>query len=571
MDSLIPCHICSHPNSEMSTAKTLEFVHQDGTKMNPLEILAKIAEEDEIDLSLKDVIFICGPCVNDLQNLTIMQHNFSKLRCSVSSKIKQIANFSQDVKKKRKVKKPSKLTNSESDSEDNQESGRTLLHEVPLGDNAVLNSDVAKLNFIKTYIQINLLTGYSKCTLSKLLDYKIRCLSRHCSLEISFEYAFERNLLIVTTRGTVSSHTNDDANRVLFELTKSEFQEESICEFCCDRFDNEDLLNQHLNSLQECMYKCPLCSLESRTFQARNSHFLLKHTTDRPYKCSNKNCKLAFKTRNKKASHERSCVFHVRFSCPQCQKSFVSKRNLSDHIMISHEKDENQLKFQCPHCSKRFFKKCNYDSHLISHINDENKRFRCDLCDQTFKRIRSLNTHRELKHGEVKKAFLCSDCGRCLESYTGYKQHLAKHGASEYIKRNYTCLHCEKSFRSPADLKMHEVVHTKSKNFTCDICKATFTQKSSLKDHYNVHTKRFTCPVCSKSFGRQRYLDNHVRSCGQSRKEAEQSATTEEVIATETINKHEAGTVIVIDEAGQQQTLQQVSFMVTSNPSVQED
>ena len=82
-----------------------------------------------------------------------------------------------------------------------------------------------------------------------------------------------------------------------------------------------------------------------------------------------------------------------------------------------------------------------------------------------------------------------------------------------YIKRNYACKHCGKCFRSPADVTIHEAVHTKVKAFNCDMCNAQFTQKASLKDHYNVHLKTFQCEHCKKAFGRQRYLINHIKSC----------------------------------------------------------
>ena len=72
-------------------------------------------------------------------------------------------------------------------------------------------------------------------------------------------------------------------------------------------------------------------------------------------------------------------------------------------------------------------------------VPSKREKFKCGQsgCEQTFKRLRTLKSHMDLKHSNMKKDYLCSDCGRCLESYTGYRQHLAKHGAPVYIKRNY--------------------------------------------------------------------------------------------------------------------------------------
>jgi hypothetical protein len=104
--------------------------------------------------------------------------------------------------------------------------------------------------------------------------------------------------LNVTTRGQRVSHQlTDDPNRTMFELTKTEFQEECICEFCCQKFNSDDSLNQHHKIMNETVFKCPKCSVQVKNFQARNLHFLTRHTLDNPYSCSNPVCKISFKTR----------------------------------------------------------------------------------------------------------------------------------------------------------------------------------------------------------------------------------------------------------------------------------
>ena len=61
----------------------------------------------------------------------------------------------------------------------------------------------------------------------------------------------------------------------------SEFVDECICEHCCERFENEDSLNQHLREKHpvESIYKCPLCSTISKV-----NNFFPKLMTERPQK-----------------------------------------------------------------------------------------------------------------------------------------------------------------------------------------------------------------------------------------------------------------------------------------------
>ena len=243
----------------------------------------------------------------------------------------------------------------------------------------------------------------------------------------------------------------------------------------------------------------------------------------------------------------------------RCHKVFKRKIEVAaSHVNAKHL----QIKYKCDHCEKEFRKKSNYDSHKITH-NSSPKPFYCDQegCNIRFKRLRSLKCHMEMKHGPTRKTFLCSICGQTFFSISGYKQHLAKHNGITYIPRRYTCPHCSKAFRSQSDLSIHAVVHTKIKSFNCDICQAQFTQKASLKDHQNVHLKKFKCSTCNKAFGRQRYLDSHLKSCGHG-----QTSYKKKEGVTSTSS---AATTLVIDinegSHPSSAAFQEVAFMIAPN------
>ena len=212
------------------------------------------------------------------------------------------------------------------------------------------------------------------------------------------------------------------------------------------------------------------------------------------------------------------------FTCSLCRKMFKNKRNLNQHVRISHLHDQesyNEIhKYNCAHCEKRFYKKANLASHLLTHTTDKNIVCPVEGCKRRFKREKALKAHQNKHHKLIlSDELLCSFCGKRFETQSGLKNHISKHTGIEYVKRKYACDVCSKSFRCNADLNTHSVVHTKEKPFQCPSCSMSFTQRASLKDHINVHENKFQCVSCQKSFGRKRYLLQHQSSCGKAQEE----------------------------------------------------
>ena len=423
-----------------------------------------------------------------------------------------------------------------------------------------------RTSIFNDHLAKNVIPLYPNCSFSKLSDSKSKCLSKRCHFQVIYSLSPTTKTYRVLTQGRRATHEGDDRNRVLFELTKNEFIQENLCEYCCEKFSSDHELQRHHGTAKECLYKCPICvqsttQVEFKTFQSRNLHFLINHAQDSPYQCSNPECNTTFKTAYRKVTHEKKCVHHIKYPCDKCDKTFASLRNLSDHTKVLHSENSRQnFQFVCKVCAKEFHKRSNYDSHMVSHTGPNVKPFICEQCNLGFKRLRSLKFHMESKHSATKKSYLCSTCGQNFFSITGYRQHIAKHNGSTYIKRKFACDHCEKAFRSRSDLQIHQVVHTKVRAFNCDMCDAQFTQKASLQDHLNVHLKKFQCSTCHKAFGRQRYLDSHMKSNCHGTMNAPTGQVPQQSKNKAAQNETTTAVVININE-GQQPGYQEVAFI----------
>ena len=83
-----------------------------------------------------------------------------------------------------------------------------------------------------------------------------------------------------------------------------------------------------------------------------------------------------------------SDLFGRQFSCPQCQRSYVTKHGLKEHVDTIHKK---QYRYRCETCGKGFVGRCVYHDHIAAHTGA--KRYTCSMCQMKFVNKGTLKTH----------------------------------------------------------------------------------------------------------------------------------------------------------------------------------
>ena len=74
--------------------------------------------------------------------------------------------------------------------------------------------------------------------------------------------------------------------------------------------------------------------------------------------------------------------------CPLCQRTFVSRYVMREHVKHVHQK---LFRHQCEHCGKGFSVRSNYYDHLATHTGI--KRNVCTICEKQFTFRQSLKAH----------------------------------------------------------------------------------------------------------------------------------------------------------------------------------
>ena len=301
-----------------------------------------------------------------------------------------------------------------------------------------------------------------------------------------------------------------------------------ICEICHKSFVEKRSLRKH-KERDVCvrpahLFKCKLCEKVCECKRSLRWHTKMYHGFRFRPKCEK--CDKIFISDFHLKQHLNVCGVKLEFNCKLCNKHFAAKNTLNRHIekmsCIKPQCEGCKTEFRdeshkskhkcdvkpeiCPVCSKLFSTISSFKVHFASHADE--KTFPCCICENFFKRNSELKAHMRIHTGE--KPYKCKECDASFRQASALKDHLATHNDI----RPFHCSCCDKAFKLKATLKKHFQIHEGGEtNNKCDKCDKIFLTSSTLWQHKQTHNKEklYICPECGKCFKLIPYLKLHVK------------------------------------------------------------
>ena len=230
--------------------------------------------------------------------------------------------------------------------------------------------------------------------------------------------------------------------------------------------------------------------------------------------------KLYPKTAKELCEREKNEKAWYKRVCPYCDKKFAEPFQAKRHIECEHNKNS---KIKCDECQRQFLSNQSLHYHkLTKHTVDVEKSHRCNICDKAFLVKVNLDNHVKFKHSDTRK-FECTQCSTKFKQRKNLNAHnLRVHGINsrqedywqDLKKETFKCVHCEKIFARNADLRVHiSVKHAVKDAFQCNQCGKKYSYKTNLERHkleqHGLEMRKYECPDCGKMFNQKRNMERH--------------------------------------------------------------
>ena len=169
-------------------------------------------------------------------------------------------------------------------------------------------------------------------------------------------------------------------------------------------------------------YVCKKCGHSTETESGMRRHRLTKHEVGKnnvieKYVC--KECGHSTDTKSGMRRHRltKHEVEKKTFKCSKCTESFCEYRQLKQHDMQKH----GGIKYSCHQCQQTFVHKTNLQRHIRAHQGGE-KELMCEICGSCFMREDNLKAHRQSKHSDI-KMYKCDVCSASYKWQIGLLRH----------------------------------------------------------------------------------------------------------------------------------------------------
>uniref|UniRef100_A0A3B4B935 C2H2-type domain-containing protein n=1 Tax=Periophthalmus magnuspinnatus TaxID=409849 RepID=A0A3B4B935_9GOBI len=171
-----------------------------------------------------------------------------------------------------------------------------------------------------------------------------------------------------------------------------------------------------------------------------------------------------------------------RYLCGVCEKTFKTV----SYTLLTHLKTHTDEKnFKCELCNTSFRTKGSLIRHNRRHTDE--RPYRCNLCGQSFRESGALTRH-------LKSLTPCTEKIRFVQ----YKEILVSKDGYKPFK----CTICQKDFLSGYLLKKHMEVHVSERRYKCGECGKLYKTIGHVREHMRAHSdeRPYHCNKCDRGY-----------------------------------------------------------------------